>query len=95
MTESPDTQHLSRKGHNTRIALIRSGVEAMTTHGYISANIESILKKVGPKINFFTPTGYPTTNSFNIRSTFLRWQAIWPIAFSSNLVSLFIHSKPC
>ncbi|WP_180297947.1 hypothetical protein [Snodgrassella alvi] len=47
MTESPDTQHLSRKGHNTRIALTRSGVEAMTTHGYISANIESILKKVG------------------------------------------------
>jgi TetR/AcrR family transcriptional regulator, transcriptional repressor for nem operon len=47
MTESPDTQHLSRKEHNTRIALIRSGVEAMTTHGYINTNIESILKKVG------------------------------------------------
>jgi TetR/AcrR family transcriptional regulator, transcriptional repressor for nem operon len=46
MTESPD-KHLSRKGHNTRIALIRSGVEAMTTHGYINTNIESILKKLG------------------------------------------------
>lgn len=54
MTELFSTPSLSRKGHNTRIALIRSGVAAMTTRGYISANIESILKQVGvPKGSFY------------------------------------------
>ena len=54
MTEPATTPTLSRKGRNTKIALIRSGVEAMTTYGYNSANIESILKKVGvPKGSFY------------------------------------------
>lgn len=54
MIELHPTQSLSRKGQHTRIALIHSGVEAMTTHGYISANIESILNKVGvPKGSFY------------------------------------------
>lgn len=48
-------QHtLSKKGFNTKMALIRSGVEAMTLCGYMSSNIESILKKVGvPKGSFY------------------------------------------
>ena len=45
---------LSKKGNETRAALIRSGVELMTTYGYISSNIESILKHVGvPKGSFY------------------------------------------
>lgn len=45
---------LSKKGNETRAALIRSGVELMTTYGYISSNIESILKQVGvPKGSFY------------------------------------------
>ncbi|PXZ05871.1 acrylate utilization transcriptional regulator AcuR [Gilliamella apicola] len=45
---------LSKKGNETRTALIRSGVEFMTTYGYISSNIESILKQVGvPKGSFY------------------------------------------
>lgn len=48
------TNNLSKKGHETRAALIRSGVEMMTTYGYISCNIESILQKVGvPKGSFY------------------------------------------
>jgi Transcriptional regulator len=48
------TSSLSKKGNETRAALIRSGVELMTTYGYISANIESILKQVGvPKGSFY------------------------------------------
>lgn len=48
------SQSLSRKGNDTRAALIRSGLELMTTYGYISSNIESILKKVGvPKGSFY------------------------------------------
>lgn len=44
----------SKKGNDTKTALIRSGVELMTTYGYISSNIESILKKVGvPKGSFY------------------------------------------
>lgn len=47
-------QCLSKKGNDTKEALIRSGVELMTTYGYISANIESILKQVGvPKGSFY------------------------------------------
>lgn len=45
---------LSKKGNETKAALIRSGVELMTTYGYISSNIESILKQVGvPKGSFY------------------------------------------
>ncbi|OCG26868.1 TetR family transcriptional regulator [Gilliamella sp. wkB108] len=45
---------LSKKGNDTKTALIRSGVELMTTYGYISSNIETILKKVGvPKGSFY------------------------------------------
>ncbi len=45
---------LSKKGNNTKMALIRSGVEAMTINGYVSSNIENILKKVGvPKGSFY------------------------------------------
>lgn len=47
-------QCLSKKGNETKVALIRSGVELMTTYGYVSANIESILKQVGvPKGSFY------------------------------------------
>lgn len=54
LAQQSSTHTLSRKGNNTKIALIRSGVEVMTTHGYINANIESILKKVGvPKGSFY------------------------------------------
>ncbi|OCG03239.1 acrylate utilization transcriptional regulator AcuR [Gilliamella sp. wkB112] len=46
--------NLSKKGLETRTALIRSGVELMTTYGYISCNIESILQKVDvPKGSFY------------------------------------------
>ena len=44
----------TKKGNETRSALIRSGVELMTTYGYISSNIENILKQVGvPKGSFY------------------------------------------
>lgn len=44
----------TKKGNETRSALIRSGVELMTTYGYISSNIERILKQVGvPKGSFY------------------------------------------
>lgn len=44
----------TKKGNETRTALIRSGVELMTTYGYISSNIERILKQVGvPKGSFY------------------------------------------
>ncbi|XKM14574.1 TetR family transcriptional regulator C-terminal domain-containing protein [Orbaceae bacterium ac157xtp] len=47
-------QTLSKKGLDTKTALIRSGVELMTTYGYVSSNIESILKKVDvPKGSFY------------------------------------------
>ena len=46
--------NLSKKGQETKAALIRSGVELMTTYGYISCNIESILQKVDvPKGSFY------------------------------------------
>ncbi|WP_373885348.1 TetR family transcriptional regulator [Snodgrassella alvi] len=35
------------------MALIHSSVKVMTTHSYISANIESILKKAGVSKNYF------------------------------------------
>lgn len=48
------TQTLSRKGNDTKLALIRSGVEIMTTYGYNGANLEHILKNVGvPKGSFY------------------------------------------
>lgn len=51
---SSKEHQLSKKGCNTKKALIRSGLEAMTLCGYISSNIESILKKVGvPKGSFY------------------------------------------
>lgn len=56
MAESSKSKEhpLSKKGNNTKMALIRSGVEEMTIYGYISSNIESILKKVGvPKGSFY------------------------------------------
>ena len=44
----------TKKGNETRSALIRSGIELMTTYGYISSNIESILNQVGvPKGSFY------------------------------------------
>ena len=49
-----NTQSIIKKGNNTKAALIRSGVEMMTTYGYISSNIDSILKQVGvPKGSFY------------------------------------------
>lgn len=46
--------NLSKNGQETKAALIRSGVELMTTYGYISCNIESILQKVDvPKGSFY------------------------------------------
>lgn len=54
VNQKTSTSSLSKKGNETRAALIRSGVELMTTYGYISANIESILKQVGvPKGSFY------------------------------------------
>lgn len=54
VNQKNSTLSLSKKGNETRAALIRSGVELMTTYGYISANIESILKQVGvPKGSFY------------------------------------------
>lgn len=42
------------KGNKTKQALIRSGLEFMTSNGYISSNLESILKAVGvPKGSFY------------------------------------------
>ncbi|MCX8729502.1 hypothetical protein A9G09_08970 [Gilliamella sp. wkB292] len=48
------SQTLLKKGNDTKTALIRSGMELMTTYGYLSSNIESILKQVGvPKGSFY------------------------------------------
>lgn len=42
------------KSKDIRAALIRSGMESMTKHGYISSNLESVLKKEGiPKGSFY------------------------------------------
>lgn len=47
-------QSTTKKENGTKAALIRSGVEMMTTYGYVSSNIESILKQVGvPKGSFY------------------------------------------
>ncbi|MFQ0997749.1 TetR/AcrR family transcriptional regulator [Gilliamella sp. CG25] len=48
------TQLFSKKGNDTKAALIRSGMALMTTYGYLSSNLESILKQVGvPKGSFY------------------------------------------
>lgn len=54
LNDDNPSHYLSKKGAETKAALIRSGVELMTTYGYVSANIESILKQVGvPKGSFY------------------------------------------
>ena len=45
---------VSRDNPDTRAALIRSGLEQLTEHGFASSGIEPILKKVGvPKGSFY------------------------------------------
>ena len=45
---------VSRDNPDTRAALIRSGLEQLTEHGFAASGIEPILKKVGvPKGSFY------------------------------------------
>ncbi|GAC16700.1 acrylate utilization transcriptional regulator AcuR [Aliiglaciecola lipolytica] len=45
---------VNHDNHDTRAALIRSGVELLTEHGFFASGIDKILKKIGvPKGSFY------------------------------------------